>query len=52
MVIQTAQELSVDEIQLINHVREIKNGSGFGEVLAIIQDGKIKIVKQTTVVKI
>ena len=47
----TAQDLSQSETKLITLVREIKK-TGFGEVIVLIQDGKIKIVKHTTIVKI
>lgn len=52
MVTSNAQELSADEIHLINHVREIKNSTGFGEVLATIIDGKVRMIKQTKTVKL
>ena len=45
-------ELSADEEKLIAVVREIKSKSGFGEVTAVIQDGTIKIVRQTTTIKV
>ena len=48
----TAQGLSADEIQLINHVREIKNTSGHGEIVATITDGKVRMIKQTKTVKL
>ena len=52
MVTLNAQELSADEIQLINHVRELKNSTGFGEVIATITDGKVRMIKQTKTVKL
>lgn len=52
MVIDKEQQLSVDEIQLINHVREIKNTSGHGEVIAVITDGKVRMIKQTKTIKL
>ena len=46
-----AIELTADEVALLNVIKDIK-ASGYGEVIAVIQDGKIKIVKQTTTVKL
>ena len=47
----TAQELSPNEAKLIMLVREIKK-TGYGELVVTIQDGKIKIVKHTTTIKL
>ena len=43
----TAQELSADEKRLIALVREIKTSPGFGELIVSINDGLVKMVKQT-----
>ena len=52
MANENAHDLSADEIQLINHVRELKNSTGFGEVIATITDGKVRMIKQTKTVKL
>ena len=44
--------LTADEIGLINLVRQVKDGSGFGEVLACIKHAKVEMVKRTETVLI
>ena len=44
--------LTADEIGLINLVKQVKEGSGFGEVLACIKHAKVEMVKRTETVLI
>ena len=48
----TQNDLSKDEVKVVEAVREIINGSGFGDVEILIQKGEIVIVKLSTTIKL
>ena len=46
------ETLSADEKKLIALVREVKQGTGFGEIIVVLRDRKIEMLKQTKTVKL
>ena len=44
--------LSADEIELVKLVHDIKQHSGHGEIVIVIRNGKIEMLKQTKTVKL